>query len=99
MDNCSICETTDDVIRPLCCQEKNTICRKCIDKVNMCPFCRTEKTENLLPLLKIVEAEHRKLYERYAYTRLNIFEDPADFNPWNYTMMMYDFNKYRVFIL
>jgi hypothetical protein len=41
--NCTICDSDTDVIQPMCCREKNNICRDCIDMVNMCPFCRRQK--------------------------------------------------------
>ena len=29
-----------------CCNEKNGICRSCIDRVDMCPFCRSPKVDS-----------------------------------------------------
>jgi hypothetical protein len=64
MEPCSICESTIDVIKPMCCGEKNPLCRECIRRVEKCPFCRTPKDTFSIP-------EFELEYAMYWRGRLN----------------------------
>lgn len=75
---CAICEGTDNVIQPLCCREKNSVCRDCIELVDFCPFCRCpkeKKEKNCLRALQNLEAHRRCMLTNFSRHRFSIDPD------------------------
>ncbi len=66
---CDICGNDENVISPMCCNEKNNICRNCIENVDKCPFCRCSKTATI------------DLNRDYNYVRRQILQDHCNTYP------------------
>lgn len=64
--NCLICESNENVIQPLCCNESYNICRDCINKVDKCPHCRTGKGNDLIKqMMKEARDERHSTFVSY----------------------------------
>ena len=64
MYTCSICEKSyrKSGIIPSCCQQKSesqyALCKRCLKKCTRCPFCRSEKTVDVLRQSLVLEIEY-----------------------------------------
>lgn len=114
MNECSICEKSrPKLIKPQCCQRScengEYLCKKCIDKVEKCPFCRSEKQKTdgsldeiaeLILFDKWLEMTYHLALRVYIFDTLKLVDNIDDtILPFDYNLnldSMLDVNPYMI---
>lgn len=84
-DPCAVCHSTTDVVRPQCCDYKQSICMDCVKKVDFCPFCRMKKDGGVRDWEELTwrqSSQRTKIRDKELYHRKNLYYQFFDQRPY-----------------